>query len=284
LRVLVPPRVTLFLIAVALALATAQTVQAQIPPTLTPTPGLPDGASLTTTATATLTETPTPTATSTQTLTPTASPTRTPTPYPTFLPGATPTLAWPSPGPSAFFVSRYIASVPLVAPPKSGSGGIRGRVVDWRGLGLQNFRVQVSGATAQAEAVTTADGHWEVLGLPPGAYEVTLPDYRSVPAGGVPVLTGQITTLDWIEASQSVGPDALVGVPTATAAPAATSTPVMVARSPEAPARPSPPELAILRVGAHALQRAGDAFLSGALVVMVIAVAVGAILLIRRMR
>ncbi len=161
---------------------------------------------------------------------------------------------------------------------------MRGRVVDWRGLGLQNFRVQVSGDRGQAEAVTTADGHWEVLGLPPGAYDVTLPDYRSTPAGAVPVLTGQITTLDWMEASQSAGPAAAPGAPTATAAPTATPTPVPVARSPEEPARPSPPELAVLRVGAFALQRVGDAFLSGALVVVVIAVAVGAILLLRRMR
>ncbi|TAK21026.1 MAG: carboxypeptidase regulatory-like domain-containing protein [Chloroflexota bacterium] len=228
---------------------------------------------------------PTPTATLTPTITPsaTATSTRTATPYPTYEPRVTPTLSWPTPGPSAFFTSRYVASTIDPTPIPRGAGALRGRVIDWRGIGLQGFRVQVHGDAAQADAVSSADGQYTISGIPPGPYEIALPDYRSEPARSIPILAGAVTTVDWIETGRGVSPLAESGTPTVIPNALVIPTPkqVLVERPPDSPARPSPPELAILKAVGFAIDRSGEAFTRGAIVVVVVATIVGTALWVR---
>jgi hypothetical protein len=230
---------------------------------------------------------PPPTLTPTATLTPTQTPTRTSTPFPTYLPAATPTLAWPTPAPSAHFISRYVAMVTDPTPTTLGSGGLRGRVLDWRGIGQANFRVHAVGERMQAEGVSSADGQYQIVGLAPGNYEVRLADFRSEPARDIPIVASQITTVDWIEASRGgVAPPPqpvprtatpLPPTPTPTAVPAN-----LVQRPPGGPARPSPPELAVLEIISFAAGQLMTAFLTGAAVVTVAAVLTVAIARRRR--
>jgi hypothetical protein len=219
-------------------------------------------------------------------VTPTQTPTRTPTPFPTYLPAVTPTLAWPTPAPSAYFVSRYVAIVTDPTPSTLGTGGLRGRVLDWRGIGQGNFRVHAVGERMQAEGVSSADGQYQISGLAPGAYEVRLSDFRSEPAREIPVMASQITTIDWIEASRGgVAPPPQPVPPTATPVPTVTPTPVpanLVQRPPTGPARPSPPELALLQIVATAAEQLMTAFLTGVAVVTVAAVLTVAIARRRR--
>ena len=51
------------------------------------------------------------------------------TPFPTFVPRVTPTLAWPTPGPSAYFLSRYMATALDPTLALSPGGVLRGRVL-----------------------------------------------------------------------------------------------------------------------------------------------------------
>jgi hypothetical protein len=205
-------------------------------------------------------------------MTPTQTATRTPTRFPTYQPAAVPTLAWPPPAPSAPFVS--------------GAGGLRGRVLDWRGIGQANFRVHAAGERMQAEGVTSADGQYQISGLAPGPYELRLVDFRSDAARDVPVVAGQITTVDWIEASRGgIAPPPQPVPPTPTVAPTPTPTPVppnLVQRPPTGPARPSPPEMALLQIVAAAAEQLMTAFLTGVAVVTIAAVLTVAIARRRR--
>jgi hypothetical protein len=218
------------------------------------------------------------------TMTPTQTPTRTVTPFPTYIPRATPTLAWPTPAPSAHFASRYVAMVGDPTAAALGTGAVRGRVLDWRGIGQSNFRVHAVGERMQAEGVTSADGQYTIAALAPGAYEVSLTDFRSEVARDIPVVAAQITTLDWIEAARG-GASAPVAQPnlpppTDTPRPTATATPppaALVERPPVGPGRPSPPEVALLQVVTTAAEQLVTAFFTGVAVVTVAAVLMVAI-------
>jgi hypothetical protein len=228
--------------------------------------------------------TPIPSPTPPPTMTPTQTATRTVTPFPTYIPRATPTLAWPTPAPSAHFASRYVAMVADPAPAAPGAGALRGRVLDWRGIGQSNFRVHAVGERMQAEGVTSADGQYSITGLAPGAYEVSLTDFRSEVARDLPIVAAQITTLDWIEAARG-GASAPVAQPnlpppTDTPRPTATATPLpaaLVDRPPVGPGRPSPPEVALLQVVTTAAEQLVTAFFTGVAVVTVATVLMVAI-------
>ena len=223
------------------------------------------------------------------TATPTQTPTRTVTPFPTYQPRATPTLAWPTPAPSAHFASRYVAMVADPSPVAPGAGALRGRVLDWRGIGQANFRVHAVGERMQAEGVTGGDGQYTIPGLAPGAYEVSLADFRSEVARDVPVMAAQITTLDWIEALRG-GVSAPANqpnlpVPTDTPRPTATATPPpasLVDRTPVGPGRASAPEVALLQVLTTAVEQLVTAFFTGVAVVAIAAVLMVAIARRRR--
>jgi hypothetical protein len=228
--------------------------------------------------------TPIPSPTPPPTTTPTQTPTRTVTPYPTFVPRATPTLAWPTPAPSAHFASRYVAMVADPTPAVPGAGALRGRVLDWRGIGQANFRVHAVGERMQAEGVTSADGQYTIPGLAPGSYEVSLADFRSEVAREIPVVALQITTLDWIEALRGgvSAPSGQTNVPppTDTPRPTATATPApasQVDRTPVGPGRPSAPEVALLQVLTTAAEQLVTAFFTGVAVVAIAAVVMVAI-------
>ncbi|HEY3079679.1 MAG TPA: carboxypeptidase-like regulatory domain-containing protein [Chloroflexota bacterium] len=173
-----------------------------------------------------------------------------------------------------------------LTPTALGTGGLRGRVLDWRGIGQANFRVHAAGGRMQAEGVSSADGQFQIGGLAPGPYEVRLTDFRSEAAREIPVVAGQITTIDWIEASRGgVAPPPQPIPPTATPLPTATATQVpanLVQRPPTGPARPSPPELAVLQIVSAAAEQLMTAFLTGAAVVTVAAVLTVAIARRRR--
>ena len=228
--------------------------------------------------------TPIPSPTPPPTATPTHTPTRTVTPFPTYQPRATPTLAWPTPAPSAHFASRYVAMVADPTPAAPGAGALRGRVLDWRGIGQSNFRVHAVGERMQAEGVTGADGQYSIPGLAPGAYEVSLADFRSEVARDIPVMSGQITTLDWIEALRggvaAPANQPNVPPPTDTPRPTATATPLppnLVDRTPVGPGRASAPEIALLQVLTTAVEQLVTAFFTGVAVVMIAAVLMVAI-------
>jgi hypothetical protein len=250
--------------------APGQPAPAQTPgqPTASPTPFL------TPTIPPTWTPLPTPTVTNTPTQTP----------YPTFIPRVTPTLAWPTPGPSAFFMSRYLATAIDPTVPLSSGGLLRGRVLDWRGIGLNAFRIQARGPVGQIETSTTADGQYTIVNVAPGEYEVSLPDYRSEPAKGIPVVGGSATTVDWIEASRQQGePTQVAGSPTSE--PSRTATPVpaaLVQRPPNAPGRAAPTQIEIVSMAQRALELLVNSFLTGVAGVSLLAVVV--IALTRRKR
>jgi hypothetical protein len=259
-----------------------------------PTPGQPGQPGLPAQPTEPLptplpTFTPIPSPTPPPTATPTQTPTRTVTPFPTYQPRATPTLAWPTPAPSAHFASRYVAMVADPSPVVPGAGALRGRVLDWRGIGQANFRVHAVGERMQAEGVTSADGQYTIPGLAPGAYEVSLADFRSEVARDVPVMAAQITTLDWIEALRG-GVSAPANqpnlpVPTDTPRATATATPPpasLVDRPPVGPGRPSAPEVALLQVLTTAVEQLVTAFFTGVAVVAIAAVLMVAIARRRR--
>jgi hypothetical protein len=236
------------------------------PPTFTPaaTPTTPP----------TWTPLPTPTVTNTPTITP----------FPTFVPRVTPTLAWPTPGPSAFFLSRYMATSLEPALSLSSGGVLRGRVLDWRGIGINAFRIQARGRVGQVETSTTADGQYTMVNLAPGEYEILLPDYTSEPAKGIPVVAGNATTLDWQEASRTQGePTPLPGSPTAL--PTRTATPVpanLIQRPAASPARPPPTQVEILDIAMRAVEQLVNWFLTGVAAVSLIAVVVVALTRRRR--
>jgi hypothetical protein len=228
--------------------------------------------------------TPIPSPTPPPTMTPSQTPTRTVTPFPTYVPRATPTLAWPTPAPSAHFASRYVAMVADPIPAAPGAGALRGRVLDWRGIGQSNFRVHAVGERMQAEGVTSADGQYSIAGLAPGAYEVSLTDFRSEVAQDVPVVAAQITTLDWIEAARggASAPVAQPNLPPPTDTPRPTATATvppasLVERPPVGPGRPSAPEVALLQVVTTAAEQLVTAFFTGVAVVTVAAVLMVAI-------
>src|SRR5207302_1329182 len=84
--------------------------------------------------------------------------------------------ARPTPGPSAFFLSRYLATALDPTVPLASGGLLRGRVLDWRGIGLNAFRLQARGPVGQIETSTTADGQYTLVNVAPGEYELSLPD------------------------------------------------------------------------------------------------------------
>jgi hypothetical protein len=164
------------------------------------------------------------------------------------------------------------------------AGALRGRVLDWRGIGLNAFRIQARGPAGQVETSTTADGQYTMLNMAPGEYEVLLPDYASEPAKGIPILAGNATTVDWQEASRSQGEPTLApGSPTA--APTRTATPVpanLIQRPVASPARPPPAQIEIVDIGTRAIEQLINWFLTGVAAVSLIAVVV--IALTRRRR
>jgi hypothetical protein len=204
----------------------------------------------------------------------TATPTATVTPYPTFVPQVTPTLAWPTPAPGAYFRSRYLASVPDPSIPlQSGGGILRGRVVDWRGIGLDRFRIHAVSDKGQMETATLGDGGYTFLNVPPGMYEVVLPDYAAEPAKGVPVVGGRATTLDWQESNRVEGAPVVI-TPTVALSPSPTPSPVpaqLIQRPPSSPARPPPLEVVAVGIVARAAETLANAFVTGAAVVAVAA-------------
>lgn len=197
------------------------------------------------------------------------------TPYPTFIPQVTPTLAWPTPAPGAYFRSRYMASVPDPSIAlQSGAGVLRGRVVDWRGIGLDRFRVHAVSDRGQMETSTLGDGGYVFQNVPPGLYEVVLPDYPSEPAKGVPVVGGRATTLDWQESNRVEGAPVPLLSPTVATTPSPTPSPVpaqLIERPPSSPARPPPLEVIAIGVVARAAETLANAFITGAAVVAVAA-------------
>ncbi|HEY3109383.1 MAG TPA: carboxypeptidase-like regulatory domain-containing protein [Chloroflexota bacterium] len=217
---------------------------------------------------------------------PTHTVTSTPTitPFPTFIPRVTPTLAWPTPGPSAFFLSRYMATALDPMLSLSAGGVLRGRVLDWRGIGLNAFRIQARGPVGQVETSTTADGQYTMINMAPGEYEVLLPDYGSEPAKGIPITAGNATTVDWQEASRSQGePTRAPGSPTAP--PTRTATPVpanLIQRPAASPSRPPPTQIEIVDIATRAIEQLVNWFLTGVAAVSLIAVVV--IALTRRRR
>lgn len=246
-----------------------------------PQPGQPQPGQPTSIGIAPLTETLTPTPQSTPTMPATWTPlpthtvTNTPTvtPFPAFLPRVTPTLAWPTPGPSAFFVSRYLATSmdPLI--PLGGSGVLRGRVVDWRGIGLNNFRVQATGPRGQVETFTTADGQYTMVNMAPGEYDVGLPDYQGEQARAIPIVALSATALDWVEASRNQAPATVVAT-TATPAPTRSPTPLEIQRAPTTAARPPPFQIEVTDIANRALEQLVNAFLTGIAIVSLTAVVV----------
>lgn len=248
---------------------------AQPPQPGQPQPGQPTSIGTPPTETLTLTPLSTPTMTATSTPLPTHTVTNTPTvtPFPTFVPRVTPTLAWPTPGPSAFFVSRYLATAmdPLI--PIGGSGVLRGRVVDWRGLGLNNFRVQATGPRGQVETFTTADGQYTMVNMAPGEYDVGLPDYQGEPARGIPIVALSATALDWVEASRNQAPATAVAT-TAAPAPTRSPTPLEIQRAPTTAARPPPFQIEATDIASRALEQLVNAFLLGIAIVSLTAVVV----------
>jgi hypothetical protein len=200
------------------------------------------------------------------------------------VPRVTPTLAWPTPGPSAFFLSRYMATALDPTLSLGAAGVLRGRVLDWRGIGLNAFRIQARGPTGQVETSTTADGQYTMVNMAPGEYEVLLPDYASEPAKGIPITAGNATTVDWQEASRSQGePTRAAGSPTAP--PTRTATPVpanLIQRPAASPARPPPTQIEIVDIGMRAIEQLVNWFLTGVAAVSLIAVVV--IALTRRRR
>ena len=216
--------------------------------------------------------------------TPTITNTPTPSPYPTFVPQVTPTLAWPTPAPGAYFRSRYLALVPDPAVSlSSGAGVLRGRVLDWRGIGLDRFRLLAVSERGQVETSTLGDGQYTFQNLPPGMYEVTLPDYTSEPAHGVPVVGGRATTLDWQESNRVEGAPVLV-TPTVPVSPSATATPVpaqLIQRPPSSPAKPPPIEVVAVGIVAQAATTMFNAFVTGVAVVAVVSAVVIALIRFR---
>jgi hypothetical protein len=235
-------------------------------------------------ATATPAATPTTPATWTPLPTPTATNTPTITPFPTFVPRITPTLAWPTPGPSAFFLSRYLATSLEPSLTLNAGGMLRGRVLDWRGIGLNAFRVQARGRVGQLETSTTADGQYTITNVAPGEYDVLLPDYSSEPARAIPIVAGNATTLDWQEASRRQGePTGAAGSPTTLPTRAATAAPTNLIQRPAAsPARPPPAQIEFLDIGQRAIEQLVNSFLTGVAVVVLIAVVVVALTRWRR--
>lgn len=215
-----------------------------------------------------------PTFTPIPTWTPTVTSTSTPSPFPTFVPRVTPTLAWPTPAPGAYFRSRYLASVPDPSIPLASGGGVlRGRVVDWRGIGLDRFRIHISSPVGQMETATTGDGQYTFQNVPPGAYDVALPDYTSEPAKDVPVMAGRATTVDWLESTRVAGAS-IVLTPTVALSPSPTATPVpatLIERPSSSPARPPPVEVVALGIAARAAETMWNAFLTGVALVAVAA-------------
>ena len=215
-----------------------------------------------------------PTFTPIPTWTPTVTNTPSPSPYPTFVPQVTPTLAWPTPAPGAYFRSRYLGSVPDPSIQlATGAGVLRGRVVDWRGIGLDRFRVHIAGPAGQAETATTGDGQYTFQNVAPGQYEVVLPDYTSEPARDIPIIGGRATALDWQESNRVEGAPVLF-TPTVAASPSPTPTPVpaaLIERPPSSPARPPPVEVVAVGIAARAAETMFNAFLTGVALVAVAA-------------
>jgi len=258
------------------AAASSPTPAPAPPPPNQPGPQPPPGQQSPTSGNQSPTATWTPVPTWTPLPTPTPVNTPTPTPFPTFVPQITPTLAWPTPAPGAFFRSRFLAVAPDPSiPAASGAGAIRGRVVDWRGIGIDHFRLHVVGEKGQAETTTLGDGQYTLLNVPPGTYDVELPDYASEPAKDIPVMAGRATTLDWVETNRNEGAPVPQITPTVAVAPSPTATPVpaaLVSRPPTNPARPPPIEVVALGIVARAAETMFNAFLTGAAIVAVAAV------------
>jgi|DewCreStandDraft_2_1066082.scaffolds.fasta_scaffold12732_3 hypothetical protein len=174
-----------------------------------------------------------PTASPTASLTPTSTPTPTWTPRPLVLP-PTPTLAWPTPAPTGYFVSRYLAAAPLSGP--ADAGVIRGRVMDWRGLGVGRLLLRLENGERSWTAFTAVDGFYQFADLPPGVYNLEIVGYPGLPARAVPLGPGQVVTIDFVEAQPvTPTPERPPGRPTPTPAVTPTAEP-----TPPPPLSPTP--------------------------------------------
>src|SRR5262245_35120344 len=83
------------------------------------------------------------------------------------------------------------------APAQLGSGSLHGRVVDARGAALAGVRVSIGGPGVEQSQLTSADGRFRFLALPPGSYAVKVTREGVTPAGhpNVTVRVGRATVI-----------------------------------------------------------------------------------------
>ena len=150
---------------------------------------------------------------------------------------------------------------------------------------MGGYQVQVLGEQFENQAATLADGQYTFTNMPPGSYRVAVVGFDADTAQSIPVLAGQITTLDWIESARvQVAPSKVE--PTATAVPTATPTvpPKPAVQGPVGTPtpRPPPPDAVIGRMLGSVVDQFVNAFLTGMAVVAVAAVLMIAIIRRRR--
>ena len=228
------------------------------PPTFTPaaTPTTPP----------TWTPLPSPTVTNTPTITP----------FPTFLPRITPTLAWPTPGPSAYFLSRYMATAldpTLTAQRRRGPARPRRRLARHRPERLPRPGARAGRAARDRRRPPTASTRWSTLA--PGEYEVLLPDYTQRAGQGDPGRGRQRDDRRLAGGQPQPGRADAAGRAARPRCRRRTATPVpanLIQRPAASPARPPPAQIEILDIGARAVEQLVNWFLTGVAVVSLIAV------------